>query len=58
MSLDKFTKETVNDLIFDLIKAVGGRYHKRHDKSFISNQMSLQKPKTLHVEIWIDALLE
>ena len=32
MSLDKCTMETVDDLIFDAIEAVKGRYQKLPDK--------------------------
>ena len=35
MSLDKFTMETVDDLISDAIESVTGRYHKRPDKNSI-----------------------
>ena len=41
MSLDKFSMETVDDLIFDAIEAVRGRYHKRPDKNSISKYLNV-----------------
>lgn len=37
MPLDKFIMETADDLIFDTIEAVRGRYHKRPVKTLSAN---------------------
>ena len=58
MSLDKFSMETVDDLIFDAIEAVRGRYHKRPDKNSICKYlMSLQKPKKYILKIGLTCYL-
>ena len=45
MPLDKFTMETVDDLVFDAIEAVRGKCHKPLDKkSSVNTKMYLQKP--------------
>ena len=58
MSLDKFTMETVDDLNFDAIEAVRGRYHKRPDiDSICKYLMSLQKPKNYILKIGLTSYL-
>ena len=45
MPLDKFTMETVDDLVFDAIESVRGKCHKPLDKKSSANtKMYLQKP--------------
>ena len=59
MSLDKFSMETVNDLIFDAIEAVRGRYHKRPDKNSICKYLNFStEAEKLYIENRIDVLLE
>ena len=59
MSLDKFTKETVDDLIFDAIEAVRGRYHKGPDKNSICKYLNVStETETLYIENRIDVILE
>ena len=59
MSLDKFSMETVDDLIFDAIEAVRGRYHKRPDKNSISKYLNVStEAEKLYIENRIDVLLE
>ena len=40
MSPDKFTMETLDDLIFDLTEPVRGRYHKQPDKNTICKYLN------------------
>ena len=59
MSLDKFTTENVDDLIFDVIEAVRGRFHKRRDKNSICKYLNVStETEKLYIESWIDVLLE
>ena len=59
MSLDKFTTENVDDLIFDVIEAVRGRFHKRLDKNSICKYLNVStETEKLYIESWIDVLLE
>ena len=59
MSLDKFSMETVDDLIFDAIEAVRGRYHKRPDKNSICKYLNVStEAEKLYIENRIDVLLE
>ena len=58
MSLDKFTTENVDDLIFDAIDAVRGRFHKRPDKNSICKYLNVStETEKLYIENWIDVLL-
>ena len=51
--------ETVDDLIFDAIEAVRGRYHKRPDKNSISKYLNVStEAEKLYIENRIDVLLE
>ena len=51
--------ETVDDLIFDTIEAVRGRYHKRPDKNSICKYLNAStEAEKLYIENWIDVLLE
>ena len=59
MSLDNFTTENVDDLIFDAIEAVRGRFHKRPDKSSICKYLNVStENEKLYFESRIDVLLE
>ena len=59
MSLDKFSMETVDDLIFDATEAVRGRYHKRPDKNSICKYLNVStEAEKLYIENRIDVLLE
>ena len=51
--------ETVDDLIFDAIEAVRGRYHKRPDKNSICKYLNVStETEKLYIENRIDVLLE
>lgn len=41
MPLDKLIMETADDLIFDTIEAVRGRYHKRPDNNSICKYLNI-----------------
>ena len=59
MSLDKFTMETVDDLIFDAIEAVKGRYQKLPDKISVCKYLNVStETEKLCIENRIDVLLE
>ena len=59
MSLDKFTTETVDDLIFDANEAVRGRFHQRPDKNSICKYLNVStETEKLYIENRIDVLLE
>ena len=59
MSLDNFITENVDDLIFDAIEAVRGRFHKRPDKSSICKYLNVStENEKLYFESRIDVLLE
>ena len=59
MSLDKFSMETVDDLIFDAIEAVRGRYHKRPNKNSICKYLNVStETEKLYIENRLDVLLE
>ena len=59
MSLDKFSMETVDDLIFDAIEVVRGRYHKPPDKNTICKYLNVSKEaEKLFIENRIDVLLQ
>ena len=52
MSLDKFTMETADDLNFDAIEAVSGRYHKRPDKNSICKYLNVStETEELYIQI-------
>ena len=51
--------ETVDDLIFDAIEAVRGRYHERPDKNSICKYLNVStEAEKLYIENRIDVLLE
>ena len=51
--------ETVDDLIFDAIEAVRGRYHKLPDKNSICKYLNAStETEKLYIENRIDVLLE
>lgn len=51
--------ETAEDLIFDAIEAVRGRYHKRPNKNFICTYINVSaETEILYIENRIDILLE
>ena len=57
MSLDKFSMETLDDLIFDAIEAVRGRYHKRPDKNSICKYLNVStETEKLDIENRINVL--
>ena len=59
MSLDKFSTETVDDLIFNATEAVRGRYHKRPDKNSICRYLIVStETEKLYIENRIAVLLE
>ena len=58
MSLDKFSMETVDDLIFDAIEAVRGRYHKRPDKNSICKYLNVStEAEKLYMKIGLTSYL-
>ena len=51
--------ETAEDLIFDAIEAVRGRYQKRPNKNFICTYINVStETEILYIENRIDILLE
>ena len=59
MSLEKFTMETTDDLILDVIKAVRGRHHKQPDESSTYKYLNVStETEKLYTEDRIDVLLE
>ena len=59
MSLDKFTMETADDLIFDAVEVVRGSYHKRPDKNSSYKYLNVStETEKLYIETRIDVLLE
>ena len=48
MSIDKFTMETVDDLILDAIEVVRGRCHKRPDKNFTCKYLNVSTGTEKH----------
>ena len=59
MSLDKFTAEAVDELIFDAIEAVRGRFHKRPDESSICKYLNVSaETEKLYIENRIDVVHE
>ena len=59
MSLGKFPRETVDDLIFEANEAVRGRYDKRPDKNSIYKYLNVSTEiEKLYIEDRVDALLE
>ena len=59
MSLDNFSMETVDDLIFDAIEVVRGRYHKPPDKNTICKYFNVStEAEKLFIENRIDVLLQ
>ena len=59
MSVDKFTMKTADDLIFNAIEAVRGRYHKRPDNNSICKYLNVStETEKLYIENRIDVLPE
>ena len=59
MSPDKFTLEAVDELIFDAIEAVRGRFHKRPDESSICKYLNIStETEKLYIENRIDVVHE
>ena len=59
MSLSKFPTETVDDLIFDAIEPVRGRYLNRPDKNAVCKYLNVSTEiEKLYIEDRIDILLE
>ena len=59
MSLEKFTMETADELIWDAIVTLGAEYQGMPDKNYICNYLNVsRKTKKLHIENRIDTLLE
>ena len=57
MSLDKFSMETVYDLILNVIEGVRGRYSKRSDKNTFRKYLNVFKEtEKLYIENCINAL--
>ena len=58
MPLDKFTMETVDDLVFDTIEAVRGRCHKPLDKKSSANtNVSTETNKKIMLKIGLTSYL-
>ena len=59
MSLDKFTMEIADDLIFDAVEVVRGSYHKRPDNNSSYKYLNVStETEKLYIKTRIDVLLE
>ena len=58
MSMDKFTMETFDDLIFNALEAYNGRYCKRPEKNSICKYLNVStETEKLYIEIGLTSYL-